>query len=213
MLTLDATYLASFGALLVPRDVWRAMQRYSAWIEPSIVAEWMRLIKGYALRMGRTLDDGIIAAAMTWVEPDRDVAIARSRALSLLDEDSLYCVWSGQRLTTRTLDIDHAFPWSAWPCGDLWNLVPAHRAINQAKKRHRLPTAGLLSRSRDSVMSWWRSAYEGAEHLAPQFFSEARTSLPALGQDDGLNAEDVFEAVRFQRLRLWRDQQIPEWDG
>ena len=62
-------------------------------------------------------------------------------------------------------------------------------------------------------MSWWRDAYERAEYLAPQFLSEARTSLPALGQEDGLNAEDVFEAMRFQRLRLWRDQQIPEWDG
>ncbi|MCW2318856.1 SAM-dependent methyltransferase [Rhodoblastus acidophilus] len=212
-LTLDATYLASFGALLVPRDIWRAMQRYSAWIEPSIVAEWIRIIKGYAQRMTRTLNDGAIAAAMTWIEPDRDVAIARTRALSLMDQGSLYCVWSGKQLTTQTLDMDHAFPWSAWPCGDLWNLMPSHRALNQKKKKDKLPTADLLSRSRDSVLSWWRDAYERADHLAPQFISEAKTSLPTLWQNDGLELGDIFEGMRFQRLRLWRDQQIPEWDG
>ncbi len=210
---LNAPYLASFGALLVPRDVWRAMQRFGAWIEPSIIAEWARLMKNYALSQHRTLNEATIAVAMTWDEPDRDVAVARSRALTLMENADLHCVWSGQKLTAKTLDMDHAFPWAAWPCGDLWNLLPAHRTINQAKKRDRLPTAELLGRRRDNVMTWWRDAYESADHLAPQFLSEARTSLPVLSQQAGLNSDDVFEAMRFQRLRLWRDQQIPEWDG
>jgi tripartite-type tricarboxylate transporter receptor subunit TctC len=33
------------------------------------------------------------------------------------------------------LDIDHCLPWSAWPCGDLWNLLPASPRVNQHLKR------------------------------------------------------------------------------
>jgi hypothetical protein len=40
-LTIDARYLESFGSLCVPRDVWRAMQRFASWIEPSIVAGYV----------------------------------------------------------------------------------------------------------------------------------------------------------------------------
>ena len=40
--TLDAGYLRSFGSMQVPRDLWRAMQRFAVWIEPSLVAEWAR---------------------------------------------------------------------------------------------------------------------------------------------------------------------------
>ena len=44
-----------------------------------------------------------------------------------LKDEGLRCVWTGQPLNRTTLDIDHMFPWTAWPCSDLWNLLPAHR--------------------------------------------------------------------------------------
>ena len=73
-----------------------------------------------------------------------------------------------------TLDIDHAFPWSVWPRGDLWNLLPAHRSVNQHKKRQKLPTDRLLLSQRDEILSWCRDAYERTGHLASQFAAEAR---------------------------------------
>ncbi len=217
-MTLDAPHLNSFGWLLVPREVWRALQRFGAWVEPSVVAEWIRLMKGYASRQDRVLDEGRIAAAMVWSDPIRDVAVSRNIALRMLESgDSVHCVWSGRRLADKDLmDIDHCFPWAAWPCGDLWNLMPADRKINQSSKREKLPSEDLLRRSRDRVVEWWERAYlaPNAIVMASRFRSEARASLPALAGDDGeLRSEEVFAGVRFQRLRLWRDQQIPEWDG
>ena len=39
-------------------------------------------------------------------------------------------------------------------------------------------------------------------------------TLPALqGNPAHLSPDDVYAAVSFQRLRLRRDQQVPEWDG
>ena len=42
---LNRAYLFSFGEMLVPRHLWQTLQRFGAWIEPAIVAEWRRLIR------------------------------------------------------------------------------------------------------------------------------------------------------------------------
>ena len=54
-LSLDAETLRAFGVMTVPGHIWRAMQRFSTWIEPVLAAEWARLIRGYAQRQGRTI--------------------------------------------------------------------------------------------------------------------------------------------------------------
>lgn len=215
--TLDADYLRSFGCMRVPRDLWRAMQRFAVWIEPSLIAEWARLMRGYADRQGRRLDEGRIGAAMTWSDPARDVSRPREIALRILAAgEPIHCVWSGRRLELTTLDIDHCFPWTAWPCGDLWNLLPAHRRVNQHQKRDRLPSEDALRRSRDAIVGWWSAGYlTGVDAVLPlRFGEEARASLPALGGTGELpGADDVFTAMGLQRLRLRQDQQVPEWTG
>ena len=56
-----------------------------------------------------------MAAAMTWADPARDVALPRARALALLEAGQvLHCVWSGKRLSADSLDVDHCLLWSAW---------------------------------------------------------------------------------------------------
>jgi SAM-dependent methyltransferase len=112
--TLDAGYLRSFGRMWVPRALWRAMQRFAVWIEPSLIAEWSRLMRGYAERQGRRLDEGRIGAAMTWSDPKRDVSRPKEIALTIMAiGEPLHCIWSGRRLEPETLDIDHCFPWAA----------------------------------------------------------------------------------------------------
>lgn len=180
-------------------------------------------MRNFAERQKRRLDEGQIGAAMTWSDPARDVRRPREIALSLMGRrQAMHCVWSGRRLEAATLDIDHCFPWAAWPCGDLWNLLPAHREVNQRRKRDRLPSEDLLRRARGAILEWWSSAYLSAADLglARQFGDEALASLPALrgpgrmpqsGERPG--PEDVYAAMGLQRLRLRRDQQVPEWMG
>lgn len=209
---LDEGYLASFGELRVPEHLWRAMQRFSIWIEPAIVAEWTRLMKFYGERQGRAIEGGEVAARMAWSDPTRDVRVARERAVGLLDR-GLHCVWSGRRLTAATLDVDHCFPWSAWPCGDLWNLLPSHRSVNQREKRERLPSGHIMIAAQDRMMSWWSAAYgEADQPLAERFALEAVASLPGLALTVP-EVTDVFDAACLQRLRLKLDQQVPEWEG
>ncbi len=216
-MTLDAATLWSFGAMRVPRDLWRAMQRYAAWIEPALIAEWARLMHSYAASQGRLIDAGHVAAAMVWADPIRDVSGPRQLAIRMFDAGrAVHCVWSGRLLNAGTLDIDHCLPWSAWPCSDLWNLLPAHRRVNQHLKRDRLPSDEILRRAREPILAWWDTAYLApAEPLLPRrFVTEACASLPALqGKPPNVYPDDVFAAVTLQRLRLRQDQQVPEWGG
>ncbi|WGF90249.1 hypothetical protein [Marinivivus vitaminiproducens] len=46
-IVVDAPTLAAYGHLTVPGAVWRALQRYGSWVEPVLVTEWARLMRGY----------------------------------------------------------------------------------------------------------------------------------------------------------------------
>jgi hypothetical protein len=212
---LDARTPAGFGSMRVPRHVWRAMQRYSVWIEPALVAEWAKQMHDYAASQGRSLDVARVAAAMVWSDPARDTSLPRSIALeSMAAGNPVLCVWSGKLLTEANMDIDHCLPWSVWPCGDLWNLMPSDRRLNQRQKGDRLPSADALRTAGDAMMSWWRTAYIECrnETLPLRFGNEARASLPGLtDQARACDADEVYAAVGLQRIRLSQDQGVPEW--
>ena len=211
---LDERYLASFGTMRVPIHLWLAAQRFAAWIEPAIVAEWKRVTRSYAERQGRRLDDTRLSAAMTWADPARDVSSARAQAERLLAEQPLHCVWSGKRLSVDKLDIDHCFPWAAWPCGDLWNLLPTHRTVNQREKGDRLPSDRLLRAAQDRILGWWQDAYwaDPNHALAERFMLEAAVSLPGVPAAE-TDLDGCYSALELQRLRLSQNQQVPEWSG
>ena len=211
---IDEIFLSSFGTMRVPAHLWVAIQRFSAWIEPAILAEWIRVTQRYAATQERALDEARLAAAMTWSDPSRDVRIPRERAEQLLTARRLHCVWSGKRLSAANLDIDHCFPWTVWPCGDLWNLMPAHRTVNQREKRDRLPADPLLRTAQERILDWWNAAYrENPDHpLAERFALEASVSLPGVVPSDA-DLDSYYSALNLQRLRLKQNQQVPEWSG
>ncbi|MDE0420417.1 MAG: class I SAM-dependent methyltransferase [Gammaproteobacteria bacterium] len=212
VLRLDGDYLWSFGRLSVPVHLWRAMQRYAVWIEPALIEEWVRLSLRYVERQNRSIDEGSLRTTMQWIEPIREVDHVRRRAVDMLDDkQKLFCIWTGKTLYRNSLDIDHCFPWSAWPCGDLWNLMPSSRSVNQHQKRDLLPNEETLRKAKDRVVDWWGAGYCAKRGLGERFRLEASARLPAIGSASDL--EDVFVAVGLQRLRLSNDQQIPEWGG
>ncbi len=210
-IVMDAETLRSFGTLGVPGPVWRTLQRLGSWVEPVLVAEWVRLMEGFALRMGREVAPGQGEAALRWLDPTRDTGLARGAAQRLMAEGEVVrCVWTGARLGPDRLDIDHCLPWAAWPCGDLWNLLPARPIVNRHSKRDRLPSAATLAGARAGVQSWWSQAWEAQPALAARFHSEAAIALPLQGSSA---LDDVFAGLEWRRLRLRQDQQVQEWSG
>ena len=211
---LSAGYLVSFGKLRVPIYLWRAIRRLSVWIEPAIIAEWKLLMRAYADRQNRPFDERKLAQAMTWLEPERDVRLAREQADRLIAAGPLLCVWTGEPLSRRNLDIDHCFPWTIWPCGDLWNLMPAQRKVNQREKRDLLPGDRILRQAEERIVAWWSDAYRNAPNqlLGDRFAVEAATSLPGVSSGSD-RLDDYYAGLALQRLRLKHDQQAPEWTG
>ncbi|KQM27897.1 MULTISPECIES: methyltransferase domain-containing protein [unclassified Sphingomonas] len=206
---LDLDTLRHWGSIEIPGHLWRAMSRFGAWIEPMLIAEWARLIRTYADRMGRAIAPGAAEAALAWAEPVRTTTLGRTVAKRLFDQgNAVSCVWTGRGLSQQTLDIDHCLPWSAWPCSDLWNLMPAHTQVNQRQKRDRLPSALAMANAKDRIIDWWNMAYFEDDALRARFMREAAAALPLNRNASGA---DVYDALDWRRLRLAQDQQLAQW--
>ena len=214
---IDKAYLYSFGTVRLPLNLWRATQKFGAWIEPAIIAEWKNLMKGYAVSQGRNnLKSETMDQALAWMDPTRKNQIPRERAKLLIESGILqHCVWSGKKLSHSNLDIDHCFPFSAWPCDDLWNLLPSSRSVNQQQKRDRLPSKTRLLASQERILEWWKRAYihQDSNLIRRQFADEAGASLRVDAPSvDRLDLGQIFYSVLNQQLHLKANQQVPEWE-
>lgn len=207
--TLDGPFLRAFGRLLVPRHLWQAMGRYATWIEPVLLNEWTELMQSYEGSARQSHDDHL--TLLRWLDPEHDTRLVRELALKVrASNTTLYCLWSGRRLRDK-FEVDHCFPFAAWPCNDLWNLFPAHPSVNN-EKRDKLPSADCLVGARDRILEWWQIAYVGQKTLEERFVDEAIAALPGtLAASAPPAPEDVFDGLMLQRAVLKRDQQLAEW--
>ncbi|MCL4485919.1 MAG: hypothetical protein M1537_06265 [Nitrospirae bacterium] len=89
---------------------------------------------------------------MIWSTPERDVALIRKIAWPILEDKRLFCIWSGKRLSEKSFAVNHCFPWAAWPCDDLWNLLPADKSVN-LRKSDRLPSLLTLDALSERLMT------------------------------------------------------------
>jgi SAM-dependent methyltransferase len=211
-LSLDSAYLWQLGELRLPQEVWLSMCRFGSWIEPSLVAEWIRLMQLYLERGTRVVTQDQLIQGLSWVDPVRDTNFVRQIVQQMQARgEAVHCMWTGKRLSIDSLDIDHCFPFSAWPCNDLWNLMPADRRTNQQLKKEKLVSAELLAQAEDRICTWWQAAYRRTEPLELRFSLEASA---ALSLDQSFAAEKVslvFDGLARKRLVLKRDLQVPEW--
>jgi SAM-dependent methyltransferase len=214
-LVLDEPCLRALGDFIVPAVIWRTLMHLNVWIEPVLLGEWIALMQQYALRQGRTLAYDAARHALAWLDPVHDTRLARERAVALIEAGSpVRCVWSNQLLTPKTLDVDHCFPFAAWPCSDLWNLLPSSRHVNQRQKRDKLVTPDRMLAAHSEMRDWWSMAWTKSNAVwRPRFFEEARSSLPLRdGSDAETTLEDVFDGMQVRRALLRQDQRLPEWN-
>lgn len=206
---IDDPFLWSFGELHIPLNIWHALTRYNVWIEPVLVSEWSRLIEGYA---GNSMANArqLAQSLLIWVDPERDTRLARAAVDRIRAAGKpVYCVWTGQRLRDQ-YDVDHCFPFAAWPCGDAWNLMPASKQVN-IQKSNRLVTQTALERASTYITDWWSEAFLNVgEDSRRQFFLEAGQTLPLLIEKS--TPDDVIDAMKMHRIRLSRDQGLRSWE-
>jgi ubiquinone/menaquinone biosynthesis C-methylase UbiE len=208
-LQIDEAFLWSLGDFRIPLEIWQALTHYNVWIEPVLVSEWVRLIESYC-NDGRPDVRALAHSLLAWVDPARDTGFARAAVDRMRAAGKpVYCVWSGARLRDD-YDVDHCFPFAAWPCGDAWNLMPASRQVN-IQKSNRLVTQAALERASDTISSWWNDAFlSQGDGLRRQFFLEASQTLPILVATP--EPADVIDAMKVHRIRLSKDQGLRPWE-
>jgi SAM-dependent methyltransferase len=208
-LQIDEAFLWSLGDFRIPLEIWQAMTHYNVWIEPVLVSEWVRLMASYC-NDGRPDIRTLAHSLLTWVDPARDTSFARAAVDRIRAAGKpVYCVWSGARLREE-YDVDHCFPFAAWPCGDAWNLMPAARQLN-IQKSNRLVTQGALERASATISEWWSDAFlSQGEGLRRQFFLEAQQTLPILVTSP--EPADIIDAMKVHRIRLSKDQGLRPWE-
>ncbi len=205
-LLLDSEFFTSLGTFHIPVAIWEALTTYSVWIEPALVNEWINLMEGYTLNRQQAFSKTDYLQALLWEHPERSTARVRSRVEQLAELSDVACCWSGGAIKLNDYAIDHAFPYARWPNNDLWNLLPTKTSIN-ATKSDRLPSSKRLLASRELILHWWQRGWN--EHQR-EFFIQANFALPDLSPQNQ-SYTDVFEALTFQRNRIYQVQQLREW--
>jgi SAM-dependent methyltransferase len=206
---IDDAFLWSFGEFRVPLQIWHALSHYNVWVEPVLVSEWVRLIEGYCAGSRGNVRE-LTYALLAWDDPVRDTSFARAAVARIREQGKpVYCVWSGKRLRDD-YDVDHCFPFAAWPCGDAWNLMPASKQIN-IEKSNRLVTQAALDRASEYITNWWTDAFlNDNEESRRRFFLEAGQTLPILVSNP--DPTDIIDAMKVHRMRLAKDQGLRPWE-
>jgi hypothetical protein len=143
---------------------------------------------------------------LVWADLERDTCIAREAVARMRGAGkAVYCGWSSQRLRDD-YDIDHCFPFTTWPCGDAWNLLPASKPINN-QKSNCLVTQGALERAGDIIADWWNDGafLSNGDVASQRFFMKAAQTLPLLIEKPG--TADILDAMKCiasdsQRIRV-----------
>lgn len=170
------------GQILVAPDLWRELSLMGHWVQEALVLRWAELVA--RLSKGEVaVETAVARLLLPDLDPAREQADARAIYAPLPDKT---CVWTGERLSHR-FDVDHVLPYSLWRNNDLWNLLPAARAVN-GKKRDKLPTRRLLRARRPAIEHYW----EVARAERPQRFQAEVRALT--GQDDPV-FEEVFRVL------------------
>ena len=130
------------------------MSRHGPWVESAVANEWVAKMRGYGGgRLCAPLET--YYRKLRWLDPEYDTGLGRTRVCEIREElgrwgEVLRCTWTGRPLRDH-LEVDHCLPFRAWPCNDLWNLVPSLPSVN-GSKGDRLPSARALRDAKQRLL-------------------------------------------------------------
>lgn len=191
------------GCVLVDVALWHEISLMSHWVRDSLLVRWAELIGRFAAAEAGA--SGVREHALgILLEPAldaRQTGHARQVYATLPDKQ---CTWSGRPLR-GDFDVDHIIPFALWHNNDLWNLVPAAKAVNSQKRDH-LPARRLLVQRRPVILDYWQRA---AEALPRRFALELEHLSGGSGQDLEVGFEALVEAVETTALQ----RGVARWAG
>jgi SAM-dependent methyltransferase len=159
------------GRIRVQADVWRELSLMGHWIRDAVILRWAEMTA--RLSKGAVAPGAVIDKLLQSAEPWRADPTVRGLYEGVQKEEvgglrkggggeglrgggsgGLVCVWTLRQLRSD-FDVDHAIPFVFWQGSPSWNLFPADKRVNNAK-RDKLPTSDLVRRREEAIVSCWR---------------------------------------------------------
>lgn len=178
---LDVQFLVnSCGQFSIPLDYFETFRLLGSFVggQSSILFKWAEFSVAASDRQVEEVIHHVLRTPVT----ERDVAASKKLYGEMLQTaGSVTCVYSGKPL--RSYDIDHVIPFSVWKNNDLWNLLPAAKAVNN-RKRDRIPTPELLESRSDAIFHYWHLLHDRAhERFNRELSSALLGAEPSLDWD------------------------------
>jgi SAM-dependent methyltransferase len=173
----EFSFDSSTRMMLIDANLWRELSLMGHWIRDAVILRWGEMtsrLSGDEVRVGRVLD--LLLKMNDPLRADQNV-----RDIYAAQQD-LECVWTGRSLGPG-FDVDHAIPFALWQDSSLWNLFPASRSVNNAK-RDKLPTRAVVSRREEAIVGCWKVLRE----KLPVRFQRESAILMGRRPEEGLDA-------------------------
>lgn len=186
------------GDVLVAAPLWSELSLMGHWIQDALLLRWAELVS--RLSSGEVGSDAAISRLLVSADPKRETEAAKGLYLG---RQALECVWTGRPLDAKSLAIDHVLPYSLWRNNDLWNLLPSHTRVNQAKS-DKLPTRDLLRARRHAIVHAWSL---GRDAFPRRFAEEVHAQTGEHDADLGRLFDALVESVEVTALQ----RSCPRW--
>ncbi|MHA8070130.1 HNH endonuclease domain-containing protein [Aquirufa ecclesiirivi] len=160
------------GTFSIPVEYFEAFKILGSFIngQDSLLFKWAEFsvnASGRRISMSHVLQD-VLKGPIT----ERNISESkRIHKNSLSHVGSVYCVWTGKRISSY--EIDHLIPFSIWKNNDLWNLLPSDAKINK-QKRDKIPSPELIEKQRNLILDYWEIIHE---NQSIRFQKEMQVSL------------------------------------
>lgn len=170
---IDLEYLIlNFGSFSIPIEYHEAFKVLGSIIngQDSILFRWAEFSVNASKR--NISIEKVVNEVLRSPITERDISESkRIYKETLKREGSVYCVWSGKKISAY--DVDHMIPFSVWKNNDLWNLLPSEPKTNN-QKRDKIPSPQLIENRKELILKYWHLLNLSQTH---RFNKEIRVAL------------------------------------
>jgi hypothetical protein len=165
--------LNNYGSFSIPGDFYLVLKYLGGFIggKNTIINNWADfIVKNGERHNSKISKELVLNRLMTLPNSERDIATIEKY---YKNQNDLYCVWSGARITTSTLNIDHVLPFAHYLNNDLWNLLPTVNKVN-GNKSDKIPSPILIDKRKDIIIDYWENLHD---YFTIGFEDEIKISL------------------------------------
>ncbi len=196
------------GRIHFRAEIWRELCLVGHWIGEAILLRWAELTHVFT---DRTVPIAtVLEKLLVRPESKRDVAMIRGLYAGF---STLECVWTQQRLRAtgtdgNSLALDHVIPFSLWHNNELWNLLPAAKAVNR-EKSDRIVTRAALRASEGRIIGSWQAI---RRHEPCRFDQEISRTLLGRNAPETAWEHPAFNALLDAAEMVALQRGVPRWE-